>query len=83
MLCFEVLLNGKELCLAGVGESGALSTIVSWVGVHRNHPASAVEHVPVKHICTSVVSLIASLMFTCIRCGYRGIFSQVTRCQFG
>jgi hypothetical protein len=32
MLCFEVSLNGKKLCLAGVGESGVLSAIVSWVG---------------------------------------------------
>jgi hypothetical protein len=31
MFCFEVLLNGKKLCLAGVGESGVLSVMVSWV----------------------------------------------------
>lgn len=32
MICFEVELNGKRLCRAGVGESGVLSSIVSWVG---------------------------------------------------
>lgn len=38
MLCFEVLLNGKKLCLAGVGESGVLSTIVGWVGGSTHSP---------------------------------------------
>jgi hypothetical protein len=32
MICFDVELNGKRLCRAGVGESGVLSSIVSWVG---------------------------------------------------
>lgn len=38
MLCFEVLLNRKRVCLAGVGESGVLSTIVSWVGGSPQSP---------------------------------------------
>lgn len=32
MICFEVRLNGKKVCLAGVGDSGVLSAIVSWAG---------------------------------------------------
>ncbi len=31
MRAFEVSLNGKKLCLAGIGEDGVLSTIVNWV----------------------------------------------------
>lgn len=32
MICFEVYVNGEKICLAGVGESGVLSSIVSWGG---------------------------------------------------
>lgn len=32
MRSFNVSLNGKKLCLAGVGERGVLSAIISWVG---------------------------------------------------
>jgi hypothetical protein len=31
MRAFEVYLNGKQLCLAGVGDDGVLSAIVNWV----------------------------------------------------
>ena len=31
MRAFEVRLNGKKICLAGVGNDGVLSTIVNWV----------------------------------------------------
>jgi len=31
MLAFEVSLNGDKLCLAGIGNHGVLSSIVSWV----------------------------------------------------
>jgi len=31
MRSFNVSLNGKKLCLAGVGERGVLSAIISWV----------------------------------------------------
>jgi hypothetical protein len=31
MRAFEIHLNGKKLCLAGIGESGVLSAIVNWV----------------------------------------------------
>jgi hypothetical protein len=31
MRAFEVSLNGKRLCLAGVGDDGVLSAIVNWV----------------------------------------------------
>ena len=31
MLCFEISVNGEKLCTAGVGESGVLTSILSWV----------------------------------------------------
>jgi hypothetical protein len=36
MLCFEIFRNGEKLYMAGVGDHGVLSTIVSWVA---HHPA--------------------------------------------
>jgi flagellar basal body L-ring protein FlgH len=30
MIAFEIQLNGQKLCLAGVGDSGVLSAIVTW-----------------------------------------------------
>src|SRR5215471_19681411 len=35
MRAFNVSLNGKKLCLAGVGERGVLSAIISWVAGGR------------------------------------------------
>jgi len=35
MRAFSVSLNGKKLCLAGVGERGVLSAIVNWVATDR------------------------------------------------
>jgi hypothetical protein len=35
MRAFKVYLNGKQLCLAGIGEQGVLSAIVSWVAGDR------------------------------------------------
>jgi hypothetical protein len=35
MSFFNVSLNGKKLCLAGVGERGVLSAIISWVAGDR------------------------------------------------
>src|SRR5579864_1020784 len=31
MICYEVYINGKKICVAGVGEMGVLSGILSWV----------------------------------------------------
>lgn len=31
MRAFEISLNGKKLCVAGIGDSGVLSAIVNWV----------------------------------------------------
>jgi hypothetical protein len=31
MRAFEVFLNGKKLCVAGIGDDGVLSAIVNWV----------------------------------------------------
>jgi hypothetical protein len=34
MLCFEVYRNGSKLCMAGIGDCGVLSAIVTWVSHH-------------------------------------------------
>jgi len=31
MLAFEVHLNGKKVCTAGIGEPGVISSIITWV----------------------------------------------------
>jgi hypothetical protein len=38
MIAFEVSLNGKRVCTAGVQDFGVLSAIVSWV---RRRPAQS------------------------------------------
>jgi hypothetical protein len=40
MRAFKVSLNGKELCLAGVGERGVLTAIVDWVAGDRGEELS-------------------------------------------
>jgi hypothetical protein len=35
MLSFNFSLNGKRLCLAGIGKRGVLSAIVAWAGSER------------------------------------------------
>ena len=32
MLAFEIHLNGKHICTAGIGEPGVLSAVLTWVG---------------------------------------------------
>ncbi len=32
MIAFEVYLNGKKLCVAGIGNEGVMTAIVDWVG---------------------------------------------------
>lgn len=32
MIAFEVYLNGKKLCVAGIGNEGVVTAIVDWVG---------------------------------------------------
>ncbi len=32
MLAFEIHVNGKRICTAGIGEPGVLSAILNWVG---------------------------------------------------
>lgn len=34
MICFEVSVNGKRVCRAGIGEYGVLTSIVTWVKRH-------------------------------------------------
>ena len=40
MRAFKVTLNGKKLCLAGVGERGVLTAIVDWVAQDRGEELS-------------------------------------------
>jgi hypothetical protein len=44
MRAFRIYLNGKQLCLAGIGDDGVLSAIVNWVGGGRG-PADLFLHV--------------------------------------
>jgi hypothetical protein len=39
VLCFEVSVNGKRLALAGVGDRGVLTAILSWVSQPENNRA--------------------------------------------
>ena len=40
MIAFEVYLNGKKLCLAGVGNDGVLAAITDYVtGIRPDRPA--------------------------------------------
>lgn len=32
MICFDVFVNGKKVCRAGVGDTGVLTAILTWVG---------------------------------------------------
>ncbi|MEI6785358.1 MAG: hypothetical protein WCQ21_31045 [Verrucomicrobiota bacterium] len=45
MIAFEVYVNGEKVCTAGVGESGVLSSILTWRGTQPykdgNVPAAA------------------------------------------
>ena|ERR1035438_7757026 len=34
MRAFEVSVNGEKLCVAGIGDDGVLTSIVSWVARH-------------------------------------------------
>ena len=40
MRAFKVTLNGKKLCLAGVGDRGVLTAIVDWVAHDRGEQLS-------------------------------------------
>jgi hypothetical protein len=40
MRAFKVTLNGKKLCLAGVGDRGVLTAIVDWVAHDRGERLS-------------------------------------------
>ena len=47
MLCFRVTHNATLLCLAGVGDTGVLSTIISWVGGHDPETCKSAPYGPV------------------------------------
>ncbi len=43
MRCFDVEVNGERYCLAGVGDVGALSAFVTYVGVRGSGDAAVVQ----------------------------------------
>ena len=43
MICFEVRVNGKVLCTAGVGDLGVLTAILKWVKREPNECPEDVE----------------------------------------
>jgi hypothetical protein len=53
MLCYQVSLNGRRVCLAGVGDRGVLTGILTWVkrerqdGAEAAHSGVAVEELTV------------------------------------
>jgi len=51
MTCFEVEVNGKKVCVAGVGEFGVLTATLSWV---RNRHQSSTTTEAVAEIAFSV-----------------------------
>jgi hypothetical protein len=42
MICFEAFINGQKVCVAGVGATGVLDAILSWVNRER-HEADEVS----------------------------------------
>lgn len=44
MIAFRVLLNGKEICVAGIGEEGVLNAGVHWLRVLRGSPPTAEQY---------------------------------------
>lgn len=36
MICFEVWVNGEKICLAGVGKSGILNSIIDLAAKHQH-----------------------------------------------
>lgn len=51
MKAFEVLINGESTCIAGVGDSGTATVIVTYVGASRRHDLflSVGGFTPAKH----------------------------------
>jgi hypothetical protein len=58
MRAFQVYLNGKRLCTAGVGDDGVLSTIVTWVRTARNTPSHRSKPVQGEDLFIQVGGLI-------------------------
>lgn len=44
MIAFRVLLNGKEICVAGIGEEGVLNAGVHWLRVPRGTSPAAKQY---------------------------------------
>jgi hypothetical protein len=59
MICFEVYVNGKRVCLAGVGETGVLSGILTWVkrGPHQAHEDAGEDDIPDEDVTLHVGGL--------------------------
>jgi len=49
MLAFEIHMNGKRICIAGIGEPGVLSAILHWIGsAPRKGARKADEHASIR-----------------------------------
>jgi hypothetical protein len=48
MIAFRVLHNGKEVCIAGIGEQGVLDATVHWVRVVRDSPPAAEQDIALQ-----------------------------------
>jgi hypothetical protein len=59
MRAFQVYLNGKRLCTAGVGDDGVLTAIVTWVRGARNTPSHRSKLVQGEDIFIEVGGLIS------------------------
>jgi hypothetical protein len=59
MRAFQVYLNGKKLCTAGVGDDGVLSAILTWVRGARNTPSQRSKLVQGEDLFIQVGGLIS------------------------
>jgi hypothetical protein len=57
MLAFEVSVNGKRVCTAGMGDYGVLTSILTWV---RRRPAESLNGARIEEELTFEVSALES-----------------------
>jgi len=54
MICFEVQVNGRRVCTAGVGDLGGLSAILTWV---KRDPKQRPQGLSKKKWCEETLDL--------------------------
>lgn len=62
MIAFEIFLNGERLCVAGIGDLGVLSAILTWTRVHREGKES---EPPVEVLSLQVTGLDNADQYPC------------------